>query len=180
MLRRTLTALLIVLLAVPELPAHSVHDWENAKKLKRGSSVEVLLQSGENIRGEVEDVSDAGMQIATEGGNIEPRVGWLRDVDRASVRRIVRIRQTKFPDSRRWMITGAVAGGAIGLTAGAVGDIEHGNNGRWILGGLGGAGLGFLVSCAALAAVATVHIAQTPRRRDVVYEDTTSIYPPRS
>lgn len=170
-MRRTLTALLIVLLLVPELSARSSHDWATVKKLKVGTSVEVLLRRGENISGEVESVSDAGMQIATVGGNIDPRVGWLRDVDRASIRRIVRIRRSNFPDPKRWMIIGAVAGGAVGVTTGAVGDIEHGNNGRWILGGLGGAGLGFLVSCGALAAVAAVQVARLPNHRQVVYED---------
>jgi hypothetical protein len=179
MMRRTLAAVLVILLFVPTLPARSDHDWQNAEKLKRGTTVEVLLSSGENIRGEVEGVSDTGMQIAAVGGNVDLRVGWLRDVDRASVRRIVRIRQTKFPDARRWMIIGAVAGGAIGVTTRAVGDIEHGNNGRWILGGLGGAGLGFLVSCAALAAVGTVEAAQVPRHRQIVYESI-GVHQPRS
>ena len=94
MMRRTLTALLVVLMFVPTVPARSNNDWQNAEKLKRGTTVEVLLSSGENIRGEVEDVSDTGMQIATEGGNIDPRVGWLRDVDRASIQRIVPVSYT--------------------------------------------------------------------------------------
>jgi hypothetical protein len=174
MMRRTLTALLVVLMFVPTVPARSNNDWQNAEKLKRGTTVEVLLSSGENIRGEVEDVSDTGMQIATEGGNIDPRVGWLRDVDRASIQRIVRIRGTSFPDSRRWMIVGAVGGGAIGVATGAVQDVEHGNNGRWLLGGLGGAGLGFLASCGVLAVVAAVRVAELPRHRQVVYEDTSA------
>jgi hypothetical protein len=170
-MRRTFAALLIVLLVVPELPARSNGNWKTVRKLKPGTSVEVLLRSGENISGEVEGVSDTGMQIATVGGNVDPRVGWLRDVYRASIRRIVRIRRTSLPDSKRWMITGAVAGAAVGVTTGAVQDAEHGNNGRWILGGLGGAGLGFLVSCGALAAVVTVQVARLPHHRDVVYED---------
>jgi hypothetical protein len=179
MMRRTLTAVLVVLMFVPTLPARNNNDWQNAEKLKRGTTVEVLLSSGENIRGEVADVSDTGMQIATEGGNTDPRVGWLRDVDRASVRRIVRIRQSKFPDSRRWMIAGAVAGGAVGVTTGAVQDAEHGNNGRWILGGFAGAVGGFFVACVALAAVATVQVAQRPTHRQVVYENA-SAQAPRS
>jgi hypothetical protein len=171
MMRRTFTTMLIVLLFVPELPARSNHDWENVKKLKRGVTVEVLLSSGESIRGELGDVSNTGMQIATADGNIDPRVGWLRDVDRGSIRRIVRIRHPNLPDSKRWMITGVVAGAALGVTTGAVQDVEHGNNGRWILGGLGGAGFGFFVSCAALAAVASVQLAELPRHRQIVYED---------
>lgn len=179
MLRRTITAVLVVFMFVPTLPARGNNDWKNAENLKRGTTVEVLLSSGENIRGEVEGVNDTGIQIATVGGKIDPRVGWLRDVDRASIRRIVRIRQSRFPDSKRWMITGAVAGAAIGVTTGAVGDIEHGNNGRWLLGGLGGAGLGFFFSCAALAAVATVEVARLPNHRHVVYE-AASVQAPRS
>jgi len=171
MMRQTITAVLIVLMFVPTLPARSNNDWQKAEKLKHGTTVEVLLSSGENIRGEVEDVSDTGMQIATAGGSIDPRIGWLRDVDRASVRRIVRIRRTNLPDSRRWMIAGAAAGGAIGVTTGAVQDAEHGNNGRWILGGFAGAVGGFFVACVALAAVATVQVAQRPTRRQVVYEE---------
>jgi hypothetical protein len=169
-MRRTFATMLIVLLFVPELPARSNHDWENVRKLKRGVTVEVLLSSGENIRGELDGVSDTGMQIATAGGNIDPRVGWLRDVDRGSIRRIVRIRHPNLPDSKRWMIVGAVAGGAVGVTTGAVGDIGHGNNGRWIVQGLAGAGIGFFVSCAALATVASVQLAQLPRHRQIVYE----------
>jgi hypothetical protein len=178
-MRRTLAAMLIVLLFVPGLPARSNHDWENVKKLKSGTSVEVLLSSGETISGEVEGISDAGMQIATVGGNIDPRIGWLRDVDRARIRRIVRIRQTNLPDAKRWMITGAVAGGAIGVTTGAVADVRHGGDYHWAEGALGGAGLGFLVSCAALAAVGAVQLAQLPRHRQVVYEDK-SVHAPRS
>jgi len=179
MMRRTLTTMLIVLLFVPELPGRSNHDWESVKKLKSGAIVEVLLWKGENISGEVEGVSATGMQIATVGGNVDPRVGWLRDVDRASIQRIVRIRHPNLPDSKRWMITGTVAGAAVGVTTGAVQDVEHGNNGRWLLGGLGGAGFGFFVSCAALAAVASVQLAQLPRHRQIVYEDT-SAHRPRS
>jgi hypothetical protein len=178
-MRRTVTTVLIVLLFVPELPARSDHGWENVKKLKAGTSVEVLLSSGEDVCGEINSASDTGVQIATASGNVDQRIGWLRDVDRASVRRIVRFRRNNLPDSKRWMIAGAVAGGAVGVTVGAVGDIRHGNNGRWLLGGLGGAALGFLVSCAALAAVATVEVAQIPGRRQLVYEDK-RIQPPRS
>ncbi len=170
-MRQVLAVMLVVLLVAPELPARTNRDWENVKKLKSGTSVEVLLWRGENISGEVESVSDTGVQIATVGGNIDPRVGWLRDVDRASIRRVVRIQRINFPDSKRWMITGAVAGGAIGVTTGAVEDVQHGNNGRWLLGGLGGAGIGFLVSCGALAAVAVVQVARLPNHRQVVYED---------
>jgi hypothetical protein len=169
-MRRTLTAVLIVLLFAPELPARSNHTWENVKKLKPGTTVRVLLWNGDVLSGEVAAVSTAGLQLATVGSN-GPGIGWLRDIDRTSIRRIVRIHKSNLPDPQRWMVRGAVAGGAIGLTAGAASDIKHGENYRWFEGALGGAGLGFLASCTTFLAVATVDLAKTVRGERVVYED---------
>lgn len=69
------------------------------------------------------------------------------------------------------MTIGAVAGGAIGVGTGAIGDAKHGNNGRWLVDGFAGAVLGFFASCAVLAGVAVVHAAQLPRHTKVIYED---------
>jgi hypothetical protein len=162
---------LVSLLVIPTLPARSKRDWENVKKLKLGAVVEVSLWTGENLSGEVEGVSDTGMQIAAVGGNVDPRVGWLRDFDRASIRSVARVQEHNLPNSKKWMIAGALAGGAVGVTQGAVRDAEHGNNGRWILGGFAGAVLGFGVSCAALGAVALVDVTRGIHRREIVYED---------
>ena len=169
-MRRTLTAVLIVMLFARELPARSNHNWENVKKLKPGTSVRVLLWSGQELSGAVDAVSAVGLRLATVGSN-GPGVGWLRDIDRASIRRIVRIRKPNLPNPERWMIRGAAAGGAIGLTAGAVSDIKHGDNYHWLGGALGGAELGFFASCAALTAVGAVDLAQAVRGEKVVYED---------
>jgi hypothetical protein len=167
-MRRTLATLLIALLLALELPARSNRDWESVKKLKPGTTVEILLWSGQYLSGKIDAVTDAGLQLAPPGRH---QAGWLHEVDRASIRRIVRIHHPYLPDSRRWMLTGALAGGAVGVTAGAVADIRHGGNYHWFEGALGGAGLGFLVSCAALATVGTADVAQLPRHRKVVYED---------
>jgi len=175
-MRRTLTILLIVLLLAPEVPARGNGDWENVKKLKRGTDVEISLWSGENLNGKIQDVNNTGLQLAAADRS-SPGIGWLRDVDRASIRTVVRFRRPYLPDGKRWMVTGAVAGGAIGAAGGAVSDVAHGNNGRWLLGGLGGAGLGFLASCAALAAVGVVDTARMVHRRDLVYEGTSSHAP---
>src|SRR5258708_39636801 len=130
-MRRTLTAVLIVLLFAREVPARSNHNWENVEKLKHGTTVRVLLWSGEElISGEVYAVSNVGLQLATVGSS-GPGVGWLRHIDRTSIRRIVRIRKPNLPDPERWMIRGAGAGGAIGLTTGAVSDIRRGDNYQW-------------------------------------------------
>ncbi len=169
-MRRTLAAMLIVLLLVPELPARNNRGWENVKKLKRGTSVEILFWSGENLSGAIDGVSDAGIQLAMDDASAA-QVGWLRDFDRASIRRVVRVREHNLPDSRRWMAIGAVAGGAVGVTAGAIGDAEHGNNGRWIVDGFAGAVFGWLVSVVALGAAGTVDVARGLHRREIVYED---------
>src|ERR1700730_9410752 len=109
-MRRRLAAMLIVLLLVPELPARNNRGWENVKKLKRGTSVEILLWSGENLSGAIDGVSDAGIQLAMDDASAA-QVGWLRDFDRARIRRVVRVREHNLPDSRRWMAIGAVTGG---------------------------------------------------------------------
>ena len=171
-MRRLLVTVLVSLLLVPALPARSKLDWENVKKLKPGAAVEVSLWTGENLRGEVEGVSDTGMQIAAVGGNIDPRVGWLRDFARGNIRSVARIREHSLPNSKKWMIAGALAGGAIGVTQGAARDAEHGNNGRWIVGGFAGAVIGFAASCAALGVVAVVDTTRGIHRREIVYEDT--------
>src|SRR5258708_33394006 len=145
-MRRTLTAVLIVMLFARELPARSNHNWENVKKLKPSTSVRVLLWSGQELSGAVDAVSAVGLRLATVGSN-GPGVGWLRNIDRASIRRIGRIRALNLPDPKRWMIRGAAAGGAIGLTTGAVSDIRRGDNYQWFEGALGGAGFGFFSSC---------------------------------
>src|SRR5258708_11100146 len=142
-MRRTLTAVLIVLLLARELPARSNHNWENVKKLKSGTDVRVLLWSGEELSGAVDAVSNVGLRLATVGSN-GPGVGWLRDIDRTRIRRIVRIRKPNLPDPKRWMIRSAVAVGAIGLSAGAVSDIKHGDNYNWLGGPLRGAEMGLV------------------------------------
>ncbi|HMD37981.1 MAG TPA: hypothetical protein VKH15_01790, partial [Candidatus Acidoferrum sp.] len=62
-MRQTLTALLILLLLAPELPARTNRGWEDVKKLKPGVSVEVWLWSGEDLWGEIDEVSDTGLRI---------------------------------------------------------------------------------------------------------------------
>lgn len=169
-MRRSLATLLVVLLLAPELPAHSNNDWANVKKLKPGTVIEVLLWNGDNLRGELDTVTDAKLQIATADPSAA-QANWLRDLDRKSVRRIVRTRQPHLPDSRRWMIAGTVGGAAIGTSVGIAGDIKHGGNYHWFEGAFGGAAMGFVASCAALLVVIGIDLGQLPRRRQVVYED---------
>jgi hypothetical protein len=140
------------------------------KELKAATSVEILLWSGDDLSGEVESVSDAGLRLLARD-RMSPQANSIRAVERTSIRRIVRFRQPYLPDSRRWMITGAVAGGAVGVTVGAISDIRHGGNYHWFEGAFGGASMGFLASCAALAAVGVFDVARMPGHRKVVYED---------
>jgi outer membrane lipoprotein SlyB len=170
-MRRTLATLLIVLLFAPELPARSNRDWENVKKLKHGTSVQILLWSGENLSGEIDAVSDAGLRLSIPDRSVRG-ASWLREADRASIRMIVRVRHHHLPDPHRWMRVGTVAGTAIGATAGAVADVKQGDNYHWLEGAFGGALAGFAVSDMALGAVAIVDSARTLSGRKVVYEDT--------
>jgi hypothetical protein len=185
-LRRILAALMILLLLAPELPARASRnsDWDKVKKLQSGAYVEILLLSGENLSGNVEDVTDATLQIVTSGrgsyaspSSPGGSTSWLRELDRAGIRRIVTIRRPYLPDSRKWMVSGAVAGGAIGLTAGAVQDAQHGGNYHWFEGAAGGAVLGFAVSVAALGAVLAVSTARGPHHRKIIYENNSNAAP---
>lgn len=170
-MRRTLTALLIALLFVPDLPARSNHDWDNVKKVKPGTTLEIQLKNGDHLYGELDQVSDSALRIYAADNN-SAQTNWQRDLDRTQIRRIVRFRRSSdFPNPARWMTIGAVAGGAIGVGTGAIGDARHGNNGRWIVDGFAGAILGFFASCAVLAGVALVHVAQLPRHTKLIYED---------
>jgi hypothetical protein len=176
-MRRTLTAVVVValpaLLLGPDLPARGNSDWNNVKRLKRGASVEIWLWSGENLRGKIDEVSDTGLQLAMIDRN-NPQLSLQYQFDRGSIWRIATVRQLNLPDSKRWMVTGAVAGGGIGLVGGGIADGTHGTNYHWLAGGLGGAVVDFFVSCVVLAAAGGVEAAKGSRRTIIVYEDTSS------
>jgi hypothetical protein len=174
-MRRTLTVLIVIRLLVllfgTDLPARNNTDWSNVKKLKRGASVEILLWSGENLRGKIDEVRDAGVQLAMIDRS-NPQLGLQYQFERTSIRRIATVRQLNLPDSRRWIVTGTLAGGGIGFVGGAIADVTHGTNYHWLTGSFGGAIAGLLVSCVALAAVGGVDMARARQREKVVYEDT--------
>lgn len=87
--------LLIVLLVAPESPARDTGDWKNVKKLKSGTVVEIFLFSGENLHGEVDAVSDTGLDF-TATDNRGHHAGALREVDRRAGRR--KLQNPKFSD----------------------------------------------------------------------------------
>ena len=170
-MRRTLIALLVALLMVPDLPARTNHDWDNVKKIKPGTILEIQLKSGDHVYGELDQVSDSALRIYAADNN-SAQTNWQRDLDRKQIQRIVRFRRSSdLPNPAHWMAIGTVAGGAIGVGAGAIGDAKHGNNGRWLVDGFAGAVLGFFASCAVSAGVAVVHAAQLPHHTNVIYED---------
>jgi hypothetical protein len=170
-MRRVITLLFATLFFAVQLSARAVTNWENVEKLKPGTPIWVLLWTGENVAGRVEGVSGTELRVTpfewTNGG-----VWTLHEVKRANVQRITRIYHHRLPNSRHWMVVGTVAGGAIGATTGAISDANHHTStARWFTGGLAGAGLGFFVSCGALAAVGVFELGSDiahPRR--VVYE----------
>jgi hypothetical protein len=168
-MRRSLTALLMFLLLVPDLPARTNRDWENVKNLKPGTPVQVLLWSGEKLWGEVDAVSDAGLRVIMVH---RTRLGPLRELDRGTIRRIASFRKSHLPDPGRWMLTGALAGGAIGVAGGAIGDANQHTQGGWLFGGLAGAFGGAMVG--GMAAGFVVIGKATPallHHSKIVYED---------
>jgi hypothetical protein len=172
-MRHWIVALMVLpILAVlaPELPARTNTDWDNVRRLKQGSAIEVLLNDGRYLRGSFLGASGLGLEISIVDSH-DPQFGFTHDVDRGNIRRIFGVHGRHRPDAKRWMITGAVGGGVAGLVGGAVADGTHGTNYHWLEGGLGGALAGFFVSCVALAVADGVEATKGSRRTTVVYED---------
>ena len=162
-----LTAMVVLVLA-PDLLARDKHSWEQVEKLKPGSPVLVGLWSGEILSGHVVTVSPAGVRLSPY---YPVTIGTqLAEIGRATIRRIVLVRHKKLPDPGPWMLTGALVGGGVGATAGAIHDATHhdGSGPHWVTGGLGGAGLGFFGSCVVLTGVGVAELFHYNR---IVYED---------
>jgi len=118
-MRRILTILFAVLFIAPGLSARSKSDWANVEKLKPGSTVLIVLSSGEELRGRLDGADDARLWL-TKMDRRNIRGGSRQSVDRASVRKIVRFRQPRLPDAGKWMFASTLAGGAIGVVSGAM------------------------------------------------------------
>ena len=174
-MHRLIAVLIMLPILAPELSsalaARSSTDWDKVKRLKRGSSIEVLLNDGRYLRGSFLGASDAGLEISIVDSH-DLQFSFTHDVDRANVRRLVEVLSRRLPDAKRWMITAAAGGGLFGLAGGTIADGLHGTNYHWLAGGFGGAIAGFFVSCVVLAAVDGVEAAKGGRRTTVVYEDT--------
>jgi hypothetical protein len=174
-MRRICAALLVVLLLSPDLPARDVHQWQNVEKLKRGTPVLILLQNGTEITGEVETVTDSAVEVAVpDSANYQ--VAWIQTIQRPTIRRITRTPgRPHLPNPGRWMLVGAVAGGAAGVASGAVSDARNGNQARWLIGGLAGSFGGAMFG---LVAAAWVGIVQFPRailrHKRVIFEAQTA------
>lgn len=156
-MRRVLTALLVVLLLCPDLPARDIHKWQNVEKLRRGTTVDVVLWNGGEIKGEFEFATDSSVQVAASNVDAyDPRS--IQTIDRASIRRVIRLRAALYvPNEHLWGAIGAVGGGAAGaLSAG----ISYGDGFHAFFGGLGGALFGWV---GAMVASVVVVLAQMPR-----------------
>jgi len=173
-MHRLIAVLIMLPILAPELSsalaARSSTDWDKVKRLKRGSSIEVLLNDGRYLRGSFLGASDAGLEISIVDSH-DLQFSFTHDVDRANIRRIIEVQGRHRADAKRWMITGAVGGGLFGLAGGTIADGLHGTNYHWMAGGLGGSIAGFFVSCVALAVADGVEEAKGSRRTRVVFED---------
>lgn len=156
-MRRAVAAVLALLFLCPALPARDIHNWRNAEKLRRGSTVKVVLWNGGEIDGQIEFATDSAVQVAASNVDAyDPNS--IQTIDRASIRRVIRLRGALYlPDGRRWGAIGAVGGGAAGaLSAG----ISYGDGVHAFFGGLGGALFGWL---GGMISSAVVVLVQLPR-----------------
>jgi hypothetical protein len=156
-MRQVLATLFTVLLFAPAVFAAGNHDWEHVERLKPGTPVLISLWSGETFRGRVAAVDPTTLRLRTsdpEGVGIYQ----LQEFGRANIRRIIHIRRPNLPDPQRWMLAGAMIGGGVGLTSGAIYDVTHHENYHWVTRGFGGAVLGFFGSCVVLAGFGVVEL----------------------
>lgn len=164
-MRWLLTMGLMLLSVCPQVFANK-RDWERVKRLKHGTAVYVILDKGQPVSGRIVGADDRGLRVAT----VYPwDNGAPEQIARENVRRVVHLRHRILPDPEAMLAGGIVTGGGAGLMAGAISDIRHGNNGRWVTGGLGGAGIGFLGACMTEAGFGVVALF---RHDQVVYEAT--------
>jgi hypothetical protein len=166
-MRKALVIAFTVLLYTSAGFAKSRHDWEHVEKLKPGTAVLISLWSGRLISGSVDAVGPATLRIDTADPEIG--VGSLIEFSRADIRRIVHIRRPNLPDPQRWALIGALIGGGVGFTSGAIDDIAHHENYHWLIDGLGGALFGFFGSAAILAGAEFVELFR--HHSALVYED---------
>ena len=166
-MRKAFVIAFAVLSFTSALFAKGNHDWNHVERLKTGTPVLISLWSGRLISGSVDAVGPDAVRIDTADPDVG--VGSLIDFGRADIRRIVRVRRTDLPDPARWMAMGALIGGGVGFTSGAIYDIAHHENYHWIAGGFAGAAFGFFGSAAVLAGVGVVDLF---RHHDaLVYQD---------
>src|SRR5260370_4427789 len=123
-MRKLLGTLFAVLLFAPMVFARGSHGWERVEKLKPGTSVLISLWSGETVSGRIETVSPTALQLRTL--DLEDiGIAQLQEFGRANIRSIIHLRRPNLPDPQRWMITGALVGGGVGLASGAIYDVAH-------------------------------------------------------
>jgi hypothetical protein len=171
-MRRTLAVVLAVLSIAPGLPARTKHDWDNVMKLKSGAPVLILLWNGDWLDGRIETVTDAELQLDTSA-TANARTGWRQPITRASIRRIVRLREheSHVPSPNHLLGAGALIGGVTGITIGAIADAKGNVQGKWILDGFAGALLGFFGAGVVAAAVGIAGIAHDSHHHRIIYED---------
>lgn len=160
-MRRVVAAVLALLLLCPALPARDIHNWRNVEKLRRGSTVKVVLWNGGEIDGRIEFATDSTVEV--DASNVDAYDAHsIQTIDRTSIRRVIRLRgAVYFPDERRWGAIGAVGGGAAGaLSAG----ISYGDGFHAFFGGLGGALFGWLGGMISSAVVVLVQIPRAHSR----------------
>lgn len=165
-MRRIVVLLLAVLLAGPALPARQNGSWDGVKGLSAGAQVKIFLWNGWAVRGEILSVDDAEVRVA----GYDPTDGQpnkVHEIGRRSVRRIVKYKEMKPLNRDKWLVVGAISGGAVG---GAVAERQTKNS--WPLGGIAGGFAGTTVAFVVTGLVDAARVHHGMKSGKVVYEVT--------
>jgi hypothetical protein len=168
-MRRTFALLIIALLVVPRASAKDKSDWQSVKRLRRDTALLVILGDGQRTKGGFLEATDSTLVLTTlDCSDID--TGWTCHLDRADVKRVIRIHED-LPDPEEWMAIGTAGGGVVGLAIGA--SIEKGVNakGDAIVDGFRGAAVGFLASMVAVLGATIVEAVRYPRGQKLIYEN---------
>lgn len=158
-MRHSLATTFVLLLLCPGVLARDIHNWGNVTKLKRGTPVLLVLRSGRDVTGQIESLTDSTVQLGVPDSD-NYQAGWIQTIERTAIRKVVRMRRPLYyPDTQHWIVAGALVGGSAGVASGAISDIRHGNQARWLIGGFVGSFAG--ASLGGAAAIVVV-LAQIP------------------
>jgi hypothetical protein len=139
-------------------------NWSQVEQLKPGTQIWVEQWNGVTWAGRLDSADRSALRLAPN----HPFDGHpVEVIYRSDVRQIVHLRRRFLLDPHSWLAGSTLIGAAAGTTVGAVHESRGGAKGSWLIGGLGGAGIGFFGGCVSEAGFGLVALF---RRDKVVYD----------